>query len=138
MPPSNKQKFHPLPAPGDFVWCHYPVSIGKPGPKPRPALVVRVAPSSHEVAVAYGTSQKAYPPKVYPTEFVLDPSDPGFQTSGLSLRTKFDVNTLVQLPFNNEWFGAAPGLAGHIPLPRLGALHACYMVALQAAIKNRT
>lgn len=135
MASAQKQNFYPLPAPGDFVWCFFPQIVGQPGPKPRPALVVGVSPSTHEVEVIYGTSQKVS--TLYPTEFVLDPSDSAFSVSGLSHRTKFDVATTVKLPFDNVWFGTAPGLSGHIPLPKMGVLHASYMAALQAAVKRR-
>ena len=29
----QKQKFHPLPAPGDIVWCAFPQVVSQPGPK---------------------------------------------------------------------------------------------------------
>ena len=130
----QKQAFHPLPAAGDIVWCAFPQVVGQPGPKKRPALVVRVSPSTHEIAVVYGTTQKTN--NIYPSEFVLDPADPGFPSSGLSYRTKFDVAALVQLPFDSDWFAAAPGPYVNSPLPKMGVLHASYMAAVGAAVKN--
>lgn len=130
----KKQVFHPLPAAGDIVWCAFPQIVGQPGPKKRPALVARVSPSTHEISVVYGTSQKTN--KIYPTEFVLDPSDPGFPSSGLSFRTKFDVAVQVQLPFDSDWFAAAHGPQVNSPLPKMGVLHASYMAAVTAAVKN--
>ena len=53
-------QFTPLPAPGDFVWCHFPESVGKPGPKSRPALVIAVFDNDHAIRVAYGTTKKVY------------------------------------------------------------------------------
>ena len=50
----------PAPEPGDIVWCRFPERPrDKPGPKPRPALVLAVTQRSggFEVEVAYGTSQ---------------------------------------------------------------------------------
>lgn len=85
--------------------------------------------------VIYGTSQKTY--SLYPTEFVLDPSEQEFPVSGLSHRTKFDVATRVKLPFDNTWFDVAPGFSGHIPLPKMGVLHANYMAAVTSAVKNQ-
>lgn len=130
----QKQKFNPLPAAGDIVWCAFPQVLGQPGPKNRPALVARVSPTTHEVSVVYGTSQKTH--QIYPTEFVLDPADSGFSSSGLSHRTKFDVATQVQLPFDSDWFAAAPGPQVNSPLPKMGILHPSYMSVIAAAVKN--
>lgn len=113
------------------MWCHFPQSLGEPGPKPRPALVVAVSLADHAVMVVYGTSQKT--DKIYPGEFVLDPNDAGFADSGLSHRTKFNLSTQVKLPFSHGWFDQAPGFAGHIPLPKMGVLHPSYMAAAIAA-----
>jgi len=132
---NKKQKFHPLPAPGDIVWCLFPEILGTPGPKKRPALVARVSESTHEVSVVYGTSQKTE--KIYPTEILLAPSDKGFSASGLSHPTKFDVAVMVQLPFDSEWFGAAPGEKINSPVPKMGTLHISYMQAIEKALKNK-
>lgn len=135
MAPSAKwRKFHPLPAPGDIVWCAFPQTMGMPGPKKRPALVARVAPATHEVSVVYGTSLKTN--HIYPTEIVLDPAEAGFSSSGLSYRTKFDLAHQVQLPFDSRWFEPAPGPQAHIPLPKMGVLHPSYMPAIAAAVKK--
>lgn len=134
MTSQQKQKFYPLPIPGDIVWCAFPQVIGQPGPKKRPALVARVSPTTHEISVVYGTSQKTN--KIYPTEVALDPTDPGFASSGLSHRTKFDVATQVQLPFDSDWFDAAPGPQINSPLPKMGVLHPSYMPTIAVAVKN--
>lgn len=131
---TQKQKFHPLPAPGDIVWCAFPQVVGQPGPKKRPALVGGVSPTTHEVMVVYGTSQKT--DKIYPTEVVLDPADAGFSSSGLSFRTKFNLAEKVQLPFDSDWFAAAPGAQVNSPLPKMGILHPSYMPAIATAVKN--
>lgn len=128
------QKFYPLPAAGDIVWCAFPQSIGQPGPKNRPVLVARVSKDTHEVSVVYGTSQKT--DKLFPTEIVLDPSDVGFSVSGLSYRTKFDVSVQVQLPFDSDWFDIAPSPQVNSPLPKMGVLHPSYISAIQAAMEK--
>ena len=49
-----------LPAPGDIVWCLFPeIPDIQPGPKPRPALVMRVESRTDGdvVSVVYGTSK---------------------------------------------------------------------------------
>jgi len=52
----------PAPEAGEIVWCHFPENKGiNPGPKPRPALIVKVFDDQAPhfiVLVAYGTSQK--------------------------------------------------------------------------------
>jgi hypothetical protein len=125
--------FNPLPAPGDIVWCHFPQSIGKPGPKPRPALVLACAPTTHEIMVAYGTSQKTDPHSIYPGEFVMDPQDAGFSVSGLTYRTKFNLADRVKIPFDSNWFEPAPGLDAATPLPKMGIMHPSYFKAAKKA-----
>lgn len=131
------KQFSPLPSIGDIIWCHFPQvpALGYPGPKPRPALVVKVSPTTGEVAVIYGTSQKTN--KIYPTEFVMDPSDRDFNASGLSYRTKFDCSVEVVLPFDSDWFSCAPIFPKNQPEPKLGVLHPSYIPALLAAVKNK-
>lgn len=126
--------FHPLPAPGDIVWCNFPQTLGNPGPKPRPALVVAVATAQHAVKIAYGTSQKTN--KLYPGEFVLDPADAGFSDSGLATCTKFDLGQTVTVPFDSDWFSPSPGITPSTPLPKMGVLHPSYMPALQTAVRQ--
>ncbi len=104
-------------------------------PKRRPALVARVSPATHEVSVVYGTSQKT--DRLYPTEIVLDPADPGFSCSGLSYRTKFDVAVQLALPFDSDWFAVAPGPQANLPLPKMGVLHPSYLPAIATALKHK-
>ncbi len=120
--------------PGDIVWCAFAQTLGQPGRKKRPALVARVSPATHEVAVVYGTSQKA--DKLYATEIVLDPGDGGFASSGLSHRTEFDLARQVKLPFDSDWFAVSPGPLVNSPLPKMGLLHPSYMAAVSAALKH--
>lgn len=125
-------KYAPLPTIGDILWCHFPQEMGIPGPKPRPALVRAVSTKHHYVQVAYGTSKKT--DRIYPGEFVLDPSEGGFASSGLEARTKFDVGNLVTLPFDSMWFAPSPLLHIGTPAPKMGSLHVSY---LKAAIDAR-
>ncbi len=130
------QRFYPLPAVGDIVWCKFPEILGNPGPKPRPALVVRTSEEQHAVAVIYGTSQKV--DKIYPTEFLVSKTDPMFADSGLSHSTKFDTEHMVNVPFDSEWFDVAPGPTRMVPLPKIGVLHISYYQKLLAARKIAT
>lgn len=129
-------QFHPLPAPGDFVWCHFPQVVGNPGPKARPALVVAVYDDDHAIRVAYGTRQKTN--KLYPGEFVLDPADAGFALSGLAARTKFDLSQCVTVQFDSDWFAPHQSVYASTPLPRMGTLHSSYMQAVQTALSQIT
>lgn len=132
---NGKKHYTPLPEPGDFVWCYFPQVPGQPGPKPRPALVIEVAEEDNAVKVAYGTSQKVS--KIYSTEFVLKTGDAGFAISGLAHDTKFDMSTLVKLPYDSDWFDLAPIKSGQpTSSPVMGTLHPTYIPALQAAHKK--
>ncbi|MEG3131954.1 type II toxin-antitoxin system PemK/MazF family toxin [Rouxiella sp. T17] len=129
------QEFHPLPPLGTLVWCKFPQKMGTPGPKARPALVIRVATKQHAVAVIYGTSKKLN--KIYPTEFAIRKGEPGFPLSNLDEDTKFDTETFVQLPYDDDWFQIAPPLGADIPMtPELGVLHPNYFPALRKAASN--
>lgn len=125
------QKYYPLPTVGDIVWCKFPESLGNPGPKGRPALVVRVSKEDHAIAVIYGTSQKVN--KIYPTEFLISDTDQMFADSGLSFSTKFDTEHLVTLPFDTDWFEISPSPNRMTPLPKIGVLHISYQAKLLAA-----
>ncbi|WP_225789611.1 type II toxin-antitoxin system PemK/MazF family toxin [Pseudomonas sp. Marseille-P8916] len=129
--------FNPLPAVGDIVWCAFPEieRPGVPGPKARPALVIAVAPAKHVVRICYGTTQRT--DKLYPGEFVIEKSDARFALSGLSYTTKFNVTRTVNVPFDDAWFKAAPGLTPMVPLPKLGTLHPSYCTAASEAAKKR-
>ncbi|MGE8046005.1 type II toxin-antitoxin system PemK/MazF family toxin [Pseudomonas monteilii] len=125
--------YNPLPESGDIVWAMFPnvETLGIPGPKPRPALVLFISDEDHAIQVAYGTSQRT--DRLYRGEFVLDPHDQGFSLSGLSVRTKFDLSRVVTLPFNSDWFAPDPGIIAQSPLPKMGTLHASYMIAVNDA-----
>lgn len=125
-------RFNPLPAPGDFVWCHFPEKVGNPGPKSRPALVIAVFDNDHAIRVAYGTTQKTA--SLYPGEFVLDPNDAGFPVSGLAGRTKFDLGNAQTLLFDSDWFAPNQSIYASSPLPKMGSLHSSYMTAVKAAL----
>lgn len=127
-------RFNPLPAPGDFVWCHFPEKVGNLGPKSRPALVIAVFDNDHAIRVAYGTTKKTEESRIYPGEFVLDPSDAGFQESGLAERTKFDLGNAHTLPFDSDWFAPNQSIYASSPLPKMGSLHSSYMKAVKEAL----
>ena len=127
-----------LPDVGDIVWCWFPHErFVKPGPKPRPALVVDVgalrgAPAAE---VIYGTSQKLA--TLYPGEFAIVPADGGaYALSGLSYPTKFNILRSVFLPYNDVWFAPAPGVP-YGQTPKLGVLHPSLLPRVAAAARKR-
>lgn len=115
----------PQPEAGDIVWCRFPLNKDiNPGPKPRPALIVKLfddfAPQWF-VQVAYGTSQKT--DRLRSGEFAIAPDDTAaFRLAGFNSATKFCFTQMVELPFNDLWFKPPPG-APHGQLPKLGMLH---------------
>ena len=116
------------------MWCLFPEDASPtPGPKPRPALVVRVGEIDGRAAaaVAYGTSQRVS--VLFAAEFAITRADvEAFITAGLSFDTKFDLSKIVELPFSSKWFGVAPG-APHGQTPKLGLLHPTLMRRATAA-----
>lgn len=126
----------PAPAPGDIVWCRFPErQLPGPGPKLRPALVLRVgeADGHPAVEVAYGTSQKVG--SLYAGEFAITPSDgAAYEAAGLSFPTKFNLRETFELDFNEEWFALAPG-APFGQTPKLGVLHPSLMRRARAAFE---
>lgn len=125
----------PTPDAGDIVWCNFPENKGiEPGPKPLPALVVKVFDDQTPcfvVLVAYGTSQKT--DQLRSGEFLIaDREAAAYQLAGLSYSTKFSFHSTVELPYNSEWFKVPPG-APNGQTPRLGVLHPSLMQRVRAA-----
>ena len=98
-------------------------------------LVIAISPSTHEVKVCFGTSQKT--DQLYPGEFLISYQDAGFVLSGLSYSTKFDMTRTANLPFDDVWFVVAPGMTPQVPAPRLGTMHPSYHPIASAAAKAR-
>lgn len=108
--------------------------VGKPGPKPRPALVTGLAEfddGAKGVVVAYGTSQKTK--ELLSGEFLIAASDgEGYRAAGLSFATKFDLRRTATLPYTDGWFRIPP-VPFHGQTPKLGILHPSLMRRAQAA-----
>ena len=123
----------PEPTAGDIVWCHFPDHI-HPKPKPRPGLLVSTKVDDESmvfVSVAYGTSQKT--DRLYSGEFLIAKSEhpAAYSSAGLSYDTKFNLNNILELPFNDAYFSVPPH-APHGQTPKLGTLHPS-MVRIAAA-----
>ncbi len=129
-------RWFPAPRAGDIVWCRFPQrELRGPGPKSRPALVVRVGESNGRpvAEVAYGTSQKVS--SLYAGEFAITPEDgAAFAVSGLSYPTKFNLEETFELDFNDVWFSVPAG-APHGQTPKLGILHPGLMRRAGAAAR---
>ena len=128
--------YHPLPAPGDIVYCRFPEEIGVPGPKPRPALVtdiVEFADGTKGVRVAYGTTKRVT--ELLAGEFSIRTSDAAaWRMAGLSYDTKFDLGRRQDLPYTDEWFRVPPS-PRHGQTPKLGTVHPGIMRRIEAAYR---
>lgn len=111
--------------------------MGKPGPKPRPALIIAIGADSKNkpvVTVVYGTTQKL--DRLYPSEFVIAKTDgASFKLSGLAADTKFDFNHQVKLPYCTTWFAQAPGQM-NVDQPKLGVLAPDLMARARVAFEQ--
>jgi len=136
---SAPPRAYPAPKPGDIVWCRFPQDKRlRPGPKPRPALVLEVGTIAGAIAVTvvYGTSQKVERP--FPGEFAIAPVDgAAYAAAGLSYPTKFNFRQRVQLPYNDRWFDVPPGQPFG-QQPKLGVLHPSLMRRAEAAFRAVT
>ena len=130
-------RYFQAPTNGDIVWCLFPESLGKPGPKPRPALIIEIGGDSKYklvVTVVYGTTKKL--DRLYPSEFKIGKRDgASFNLSGLVTDTKFDFNNQVKLPYCSNWFGSAPGQP-YVNQPKLGVLAPNLVARAKKAFDN--
>ena len=127
----------PAPEPGDIVWCRFPERPrDKPGPKPRPAIVLEVTERTDgiEVKVAYGTSQKL--DRMKAGEFAIRRLDnaTAYESAGLSHDTKFDLARALLLPWARMFFDVPPN-PRYGQTPKLGSLHPAMMKIVSAALR---
>ena len=132
------QRWHE-PDAGDIVWCRLPDLIHAQH-NPSPALVIDVQMDNADlifVSVAYGTSQKLN--RIYSGEFQITQIDnpAAYAIARLSFDTKFDLRTILSLPFNQEWFSVPPH-APHGQNPKLGTLHPSMVKVASTAYKAAT
>jgi len=126
-----------LPAPGDIVWCWFPEVPGmEPGPKPRPALVMRVAckEDGDVLSVVYGTSKNLQQLRRGKFAITRDQHPSAYALAGLAYDTKFDFKTMVELPWSERYFKVPPR-SPHGNTPKLGTLHATLVRAAEAAYR---
>jgi hypothetical protein len=132
-------KYFSAPIVGDIVWCLFHESLGQPGSKPRPALIIELGSDANNnpvVTVIYGTMQKLN--GLYPSEFKIEKSEgASFALSGLAYNTKFDFNHQVKLPFCDTWFGIYTGKQiGN--QPKIGVLAPNLIARATVAYKAKT
>jgi len=87
-----------LPAPGDIVWCLFPeVPDIEPGPKPRPALVIRVdrRQDGDLVSLVYGTSKNLTRLRSGEVAITQSKNPAAYALAGLAYDTKFNFKVIV-------------------------------------------
>jgi len=127
----------PLPALGDIVWCLFPeIPNNDPGPKPRPAIVLRVErrADGDQVSVVYGTSQNVRRLKTGEVAISQTKNSAAYVLAGLAYDTKFDFKVIVDLPWSDRYF-KVPTRNPHGNSPKLGTLHATILHAVEAAYR---
>ena len=126
-----------LPAPGDIVWCLFPeVPNIEQGPKPRPAIVLRVElrDDGGQVSVVYGTSRNLTRIKGGEVAITKTKNPSAYALAGLAYDTKFDFKVIVDLPWSDRYF-KVPARAPLGNTPKLGTLHATILRAVEAAYR---
>lgn len=126
-----------LPAPGDIVWCLFPeLPDIEPGPKPRPALVMRVDRDDTDdfVSVVYGTSKQLARLKTGEVAIKKASHPAAYALAGLTADTKFDFKVIVDLPWSDRYF-KVPVRNTHGNTPKLGTLHATILHAVEVAYR---
>jgi len=126
-----------LPAPGDIVCCLFPeIPDIEPGPKPRPAIVMRVErrEDGDVLSVVYGTSQHLDALKTGKVAITQAKNPAAYALAGLAYDTKFDFKVMVDLPWSDRYF-KVPTRSTHGNTPKLGTLHATVLHAVEAAYR---
>ena len=124
-----------LPAPGDIVWCLFPeIPDMEPGPKPRPALVLRVEQRTDGdlVSVVYGTSKHLERLRAGEVSITKAKHPDAYALAGLAYDTKFSFNAIVDLPWSARYFKVSHARP-YGNTPKIGTLHATMMRAFAHA-----
>jgi len=126
-----------LPSPGDIVWCLFPeIPELEPGPKPRPALVLRVdrREDGDVVSVAYGTSKNLSRMRSGEVAITKLKNPAAYALAGLACDTKFDFRAIVDLPWTDRYF-KVPTRNLHGNTPKIGTLHATILHSVEVAYR---
>ena len=125
-----------LPAPYDIVWCRFPFhdSLGDPGPKPRPAIVLNIAVDADagegDAQLVYGTTRTKVMSR-HRDFFVTNVSE--MDACGLDKATRFDLDRIAWVPWAEEWYDVLPGYGS----PVIGRLTAHGQKLLQIELSHR-
>ena len=126
-----------LPAPGDIVWCLFPeVPDIEPGPKPLPALVIRVdrRQDGDLVSLVYGTSKNLTRLRSGEVAITQSKNPAAYALAGLAYDTKFNFKVIVELPWTNRYF-KVPTRNLHGNTPKIGTLHATILHSVEVAYR---
>ena len=147
--PSNAEKWWPAPLVNNnlppICWGRFPYE-GPPylkSPwdfKERPCLVLAIdeavdLPTGRfQLIVAYGTSNAS---GHFDGEFFVTPDKDktGFARSGLTQPTRFNLNQLVPLYYNSDWFDI-PSFKRALKSPQIGYLDTTFLPDLKTAMKE--
>ena len=115
----------------DLVWTRFPETTPpeRPGPKPRPSLVLGVYEEADGAAlllVAPGTTRLKQDRR--PLDFRIT-NFAEMQACGLAYATRFDLDALLPLPYTREWF--VPLAAAGKTTPVIGRLSDAMIMAFQ-------
>ena len=126
-----------LPAPGDIVWCLFPeVPDVEPGPKPLPALVIRVdrRQDGDLVSLVYGTSKNLTRLRSGEVAITQSKNPAAYALAGLAYDTKFNFKVIVELPWTDRYF-KVPTRNLHGNTPKIGTLHATILHSVEIAYR---
>ena len=126
-----------IPAPGDIVWCLFPeIPDIKPGPKPRPAIVLSVTrrDDGDQVSVVYGTSRHLKRLKTGEVAITQAKNPAAYALAGLAYDTKFDFKVIVNLPWSDRYF-KVPARNPYGNTPKIGTLHATILRTIETAYR---
>lgn len=135
----KRRRTFPMPAAGETALCRFPDDLvaRRPGPKKRPAIILRVSatPDRHgayRVTVCYATSNLT---RVHDWDLLVDEQHDhdALMRMGLACTTKFDLSELVTLPYTDEWF-SVPEMTPFGWLPKLGEIPPSLVPRLSQAI----
>lgn len=89
-------------------------------------------------ATRAGSNLRTITDRLFSGEFRISKSEhpAAYANAGLSYDTKFDLRTVLELPFNDAYF-SVPSHAPHGQIPKLGTLHPS-MVRIVAAFAAAT
>lgn len=117
---------------GSIVWTRFPESVGKPGPKCRPALVLATGlndkhkPPFASLQVAYGTSKLKLDQPISKTHLIVQ-NIVALNQMRLPQATRFDLDHIIWLPWSSRFFEARKGNL----TPKIGDLTPAYIQQLE-------